>query len=89
MLLSKILPQTSRNFTQIYLPYLRHYQTLLRDFMTEYTTEYSTDDLVLAIVLHFLYEGQRKPLHIFSVFPHFCSMWDLYGNSRALLRFIE
>ena len=28
MLLSKILPQTSRNFTQIYLPYLRHYQTL-------------------------------------------------------------
>ena len=29
MLLSKILPQTSRNFTQIYLPYLRHYQTLL------------------------------------------------------------
>ena len=28
MLLSKILPQTSRNFTQIYLPYLRHYETL-------------------------------------------------------------
>ena len=28
MLLSKILPQTSRNFTQVYLPYLRHYQTL-------------------------------------------------------------
>ena len=30
ILLSKILPQTSRNFTQIYLPYLRHYQTLQR-----------------------------------------------------------
>ena len=28
MLLSKILPQTLRNFTQIYLPYLRHYETL-------------------------------------------------------------
>ena len=29
MLLSKILPQTSKNFTQIYLPYLRHYETLV------------------------------------------------------------
>ena len=45
--------------------------------------------LVLVKLLHFLYEGQPKPLHIFSVFPHLCSMWDLYGNSRALLRFIE
>ena len=28
MSLSKILPQTSKNFTQIYLPYLWHYATL-------------------------------------------------------------
>ena len=28
MLLSKILPQTSKKFTQIYLPYLWHYATL-------------------------------------------------------------
>ena len=29
MLLSKILPQTSKKFTQIYLPYLWHYATLV------------------------------------------------------------
>ena len=33
MLLSKILPQTSKKFTQIYLPYLWHYATLQNHFV--------------------------------------------------------
>ena len=40
MLLSKILPQTSKKFTQIYLPYLWHYATLASSGCFEFSAKW-------------------------------------------------
>ena len=45
--------------------------------------------LVPGIFLYSIWGSSWSCSNIFSVFPHSCSMWDLYGNSRALRRFIE
>ena len=49
MLLSKILPQTSKKFTQIYLPYLWHYATLNTNTFTFHF--YSHCDIMMYSVI--------------------------------------